>query len=131
MISRRDFSFRLAGILAAAGRPAHLLDAQENAAKARASTTSSSPALEEGLSQIGQEEVESRYQNVIRVWGHRLSNEQRERVHRVLVANTRVMQPMRAFQLENGDPPAQVLRVATDDESEADGKKAALRDRPE
>jgi hypothetical protein len=131
MISRRDFSFRLAGILAVAGRPANLPAAQESAAKPSTSTASSSPASQEGLSQTEQEEVESRYQNVIRVWGHRLSSEQRERVHRVLVANTRMMQPMRAFQLENGDPPAQVLHVATDNESEADGKKAALRDRPE
>jgi hypothetical protein len=131
MISRRDFSFRLAGILVVAGHPAHLGDAQESAAKPSTSTMSSSPNSAEGLSQTEQKEMESRYQNVIRIWGERLSSEQRERVHRVLVANTRMMQPIRAFQLENGDPPAQVVRVTTDNGSAADGKQAALRDRPE
>ena len=130
MISRRDFSVRLAGILAVAGGPGHLLDAQESAAKPSASATSSSPVAEEGLSQNEQEEVESRYQNVIRVWGDRLSSEQRERVHRVLVANSRMMQPMRAFQLQNGDPPAEVLRVADVSESLSDGKQEVLQDRP-
>jgi hypothetical protein len=129
MISRRDFSIRLVGILGIAG-PAHLLDAQEGAAKPGATTASSPPAFADGLSQSEQEEVEHRYQNLLRVWGHRLSDEQRERVHRVLVANARMMQPMRAFQLENGDPPAEVLRVTTDSASAADGKQEALQDRP-
>jgi len=131
MISRREFNFRLAGILAVAAPPAHLPEAAEHATKSGTSTPSSSPASEEGLSQTEHGEVESRYQNVLRVWGHRLSNEQRERVHRVLVANTRMMQPMRAFPLDNGDPPALVLRVATNHGSAADGKQSVLRDRRE
>ena len=131
MISRRDFSVRLAGILAVAGGPGHLLDAQESAAKPSASPTSSSPVAEEGLFPNEQQEVESRYQNVIRVWGDRLSIEQRERVRRILVANSRMMQPMRAFQLQNGDPPAEVLRVTTDTGSAADRKPDAGQDRSE
>lgn len=120
MISRREFSVRLAGILAVAGHP---LDAQESAAKPQASTPSSSPTVAEGLSKSEQKEVESRYQNVLRLWGDRLSTEQRERVHRVLVANARMMQPMRAFQLENGDAPAEVLRITNDSESLSGGKQ--------
>lgn len=130
MISRRDFSLRLAGILGVAS-PAHLLDAQESAAKPAASPASFSPALAEGLSQNEREELESRYQNVIRGWGDRLSSEQRERVHRVLIANARMMQPMRAFHLENGDPPAAVLRVTTDSGSTADRKQEAGQDKRE
>jgi hypothetical protein len=132
MISRRDFSIRLAGIagIAAAGDSAHLLEAQESAAKNPAAVTTSSPVSEEGLSPAEQAEVESRYQNVIRRWGDRLSNEQRQRVHRVLVANARMMQPMHAFQLENGDPPAEVLRITSDDMSANDGQKTSG-DRPE
>lgn len=131
MISRRGFSVRLAGILAVASGPGHLLDAQESAAKPSASATSPPPVAEEGLSQNEQQEVESRYQNVIRVWGDRLSSEQRERVRRVLVANSRMMQPMRAFQLQNGDPPAEVLRVTTDKGPAADRKPDAGQDRSE
>lgn len=133
MISRRDFSIRLAGIAGIAVSAGHenLLEAQESAAKRTASTASSSPAVEAGLSQNEQAEVESRYQNVIRVWGERLSEEQRERIHRVLVANARMMQPMRAFRLENGDPPAEVLRVTTDSPSAGDGKQENLQDRPQ
>lgn len=127
MISRRDFSIRLAGIagIAVAGDSAHLLEAQEIAAKSAAPPTASSPTLMEGLSPADQAEVESRYQNVIRQWGGRLSNEQRERVRRVLVKNARMMQPMRAVQLENGDPLAEVLRIA-DDNVSADDKREAL-----
>ena len=133
MISRRDFGIRLAGIAGIAVSAGHenLLEAQESAAKRTASTASSSPAVEAGLSQNEQAEVDSRYQNVIRVWGERLSEEQRERIHRVLVANARMMQPMRAFRLENGDPPAEVLRVTTDSPSAADGKQENLQDRPQ
>ena len=132
MISRRVFSIRLAGIagIAAAGDSAHLLEAQESAAKSSATPATSSPASMEGLSPAEQAEVESRYQNMIRQWGDRLSSEQRERVRRVLIKNARMMQTMRVFQFENGDPPAEVLRV-TDDNVLADGKHEALRDRPE
>lgn len=132
MISRRDFSIRLAGIAGIAVSAGHepLLEAQESAAKPAASTASSPPAVEAGLSQSEQAEVESRYQNLIRVWGERLSDEQHERVHRVLVANARMMQPMRAFQLENGDPPAEVLRVTTDSSSGAESNQEA-QGRPE
>lgn len=132
MISRRNFTIHLAGIagVAVAGDSAHLLEAQESAAKNRASGASSSPTLMEGLSPTEQAEVESRYQNVIRLWGDRLSNEQRERVRRVLVANARMMRPMRAFQLENGDPPAEVLRI-TNDSMPAESGQNASRDRSE
>ena len=113
MLSRRDFSLRLAGIAGAAvaGSSGDLLEAQESVRKSGAS---SSPTSEEGLSPSDQAEVESRYQNVMRQWGDRLSNEQRERVRRVLVKNARMMQPMRAFHLQNGDPPAEVLRITGD-----------------
>jgi len=131
MISRRDFSIRLAGIagIAAAADGGNLLEAQESGVKNRVSATSS-PTLEEGLSPTDQAEVESRYQNVIRVWGDRLSSEQRERVRRVLVKNARMMQPMRAFQLENGDPPGEVLHM-TNDGMSADCRQETPRDRPE
>src|SRR5690349_12802659 len=119
MISRRDFSIRLTGIagIAVATGSGHLLEAQESASKNPVSVTTSSPGLMEGLSPADQAEVESRYQNVIRIWGDRLSDEQRERVHRVLVKNARMIQPMRAFQLENGDPPAEALRISNDNVS--------------
>jgi hypothetical protein len=132
MISRRDFSIRLAGIagIAVAGDGDHLLKAQESVGRSGLPVTKSSAVLEEELSPTDQAEVESRYQNVIRRWGERLSNEQRQRVRRVLVKNTRMMQPMRAFQLENGDPPAEILRV-TNDTVSADDKHDVLRDRAE
>jgi len=132
MISRRDFSIRLTGIagIAVATGSGHLLEAQESTAKNPAREITSSPALMEGLSSTEQAEVESRYQNVIRLWGNRLSNEQRERVRRVLIKNARMMQPMRAFHLENGDPPAEVLRITTDNIF-ADGRQEALRDKSE
>jgi len=131
MISRRDFSAGLASVLAVSLGPGHLVEAQESAAKAAPSGATLPPALEQGLSPNEQAEVESRYRNVIRRWGDRLSSEQRERVHRVLVVNSRMMQPMSAFRLQNGDPPAEVLAVAKDNGSPTDSTKEALLGRPE
>src|SRR5581483_9311865 len=110
MISRRDFSIRLAGVLGVSGS-AHLFDARQSAAVPESSTAASGAVSPEGLSQHEQAEVASRFENLIRVWGERLSQEQRERVQRILAANARMMQPMRSFRLGNGDPPTEVLRV--------------------
>lgn len=119
MISRRDFSIRLARVLGVSSS-AHLLGAWQSAANPDSSSEASRPVSTDGLSQSEQAEVASRYQNLLRVWGERLSTEQRERVQRVLAANARMMQPIRSFQLENGDPPAEVLRMTADRVSAAD-----------
>ncbi len=56
-------------------------------------------------------EVEARYNNAIRQYGDRLSEEQRQRIRRILTANERMMSHIREFPLDNGDTPATVLKL--------------------
>jgi hypothetical protein len=64
-----------------------------------------------GLSEAENAEVEARYNNVIRQYGDRLSEEQRQRIRRILTANERMMSHIREFPLVNGDTPATVLKL--------------------
>jgi hypothetical protein len=64
-----------------------------------------------GLSAAESAEVEARYNNTIREYGDRLSEEQRQHIRRILTANERMMSHIRAFPLDNGDTPATVLKL--------------------
>jgi hypothetical protein len=59
------------------------------------------------------QEVEARLTNVIRKFGNRLSEQQRQHLRRILTYNERMLVAIRTFPLQNGDPPASVLRVSS------------------
>jgi hypothetical protein len=63
------------------------------------------------LSEAENAEVEARYNNTIRLYGNRLSEDQRQHIRRVLTANERMMSHIREFPLDNGDTPATVLKL--------------------
>jgi hypothetical protein len=65
----------------------------------------------EALSAAENADVEARYNNAIRQYGDRLSDEQRQRIRRILTANERMMSHIREFPLDNGDTPATVLKL--------------------
>jgi hypothetical protein len=65
----------------------------------------------EALSAADSAEVEARYNNAIRQYGDRLSDEQRQRMRRILTTNERMMAHIREFPLDNGDTPATVLKL--------------------
>lgn len=65
------------------------------------------PPLSEGETA----EVEARYQESIRRYGARMSDEQKQRIRQILTANERMMAHIREFPLDNGDTPASVLRL--------------------
>jgi hypothetical protein len=67
-------------------------------------------AAESGLTPEQVREVEARLESAIRDFGDRLSNEQRQRLHRILVYNEKMLASVRAFHVENGNPPASVLK---------------------
>jgi hypothetical protein len=54
-------------------------------------------------------EVEAKLANVVRKYGSRLSDEQRGHLRRILSYNEKMLASIRAFPLQNGDPPASVL----------------------
>ncbi|MGE5204611.1 MAG: twin-arginine translocation signal domain-containing protein [Chlamydiota bacterium] len=60
------------------------------------------------------ENGESRYLEIIRRYGERLSEEQRRRLRKILAYNEKLLAPIRAFPLENGQPAATVLKFYDD-----------------
>ena len=64
------------------------------------------------LSQPETAEVEARYNEVMRKYGSRLSDDQKQRIRGILTANERMMSHIREFPLDNGDTPATVLKLA-------------------
>jgi hypothetical protein len=65
-----------------------------------------------GLAPDQSQEVEARLANVVRKYGNRLSEEQRQHLRRILTYNERMLISIRAFSLQNGDPPASVLKIS-------------------
>jgi hypothetical protein len=113
-ISRREFGRRAALTGAAALLPADLVvHAQQEPIPSDKREPSGTAQAE--LSSAARGEIESRYQNLVRKWGQRITPEQKRRLRRILTENERMLQPIRAFQLVNGDPPAPVLRFAGDE----------------
>lgn len=62
-----------------------------------------------------QSEVDAKLANVIRQYGERLDDEQRNRVKNVLERHQRMLARIREFPLENGDAPATGLRLYPND----------------
>lgn len=92
MISRRQFGKR-AALVASAGT---VTDSLGGAAPL--------PANDQAA-------VDSKFANVIRNYGARLSVPQRDRVRRTLVEHQRMLMRIRDFELDNSDAPATGLRL--------------------
>lgn len=109
-LSRRDFA-RGAAVAAVALASSGLL-AIETAAGSTlsgAQQSAADPATAE------QQDIEAKLANIVRKWGDRLSEEQRQHLRRVLGENERMLAAVRAYPLENGDPPSQVLKLTNDE----------------
>ena len=63
-----------------------------------------------GLSEESIARMHARYENVLREYGSRLDDAQKKHVRAILVENERMLAPVLSFKLENGDPPADVLK---------------------
>ena len=68
------------------------------------------------LSPDQSQEVEAKLANIVRKYGDRLTQEQRQHLRRILTYNERMLAAVRAFPLKNGDSPASVLKVSLDEE---------------
>jgi hypothetical protein len=58
-------------------------------------------------------DVEAKLANIIRKYGERLSEEQRQHLRKILAYNETMLAPIRAFTLQNGDPPVMVLKLSS------------------
>ena len=136
-MSRRQFGRNAAAAVAAATVSAPGLLAT-NVADAQTRTqkrTPTPPAPQqkrpeplEGLTPEQTAEVEARLANILRKYGSRFTEDQKTHLRGILAQNERMMAPVRAFALQNGDPPASVLRISFDErggnrqEQEKDGR---------
>jgi hypothetical protein len=68
-------------------------------------------AKPEGLSDDDWNEVNARYSNLLRVYGNRLSAEEKHRLINILTTNQRMLASIRSFEVQNGDPSACTLRL--------------------
>ncbi|HEX4486866.1 MAG TPA: hypothetical protein VH088_11395 [Terriglobales bacterium] len=59
-------------------------------------------------------EVDSRHQRILQQYGDRLSPEQKLRLRKILAYNQKMMEPIRNFPIENGQPTASVLKFYPD-----------------
>jgi hypothetical protein len=111
-ISRRDFG-RRAGIVAAIAVSSSSLLGCNTASVPEAQPGAKTPdQAGGGLTPDQAQEVEARLANVIRKYGSRLSEQQRQHLRRILTYNERMLVSIRTFPLQNGDPPASVLKIS-------------------
>lgn len=112
-LSRREFARRAALVAAtAAVVPATLLS-QETAPKPPAAPSTPQPTTE--LSPALKAEAELKYQWIIQNYGNRLTDAEKQDVHRLVMEGQKPLGAFRAFPLDNADQPATVLKF-TDDE---------------
>lgn len=102
-VSRRRFGKRTLTFAAAAGFSRRL--------RAQTDTEISSPQNDAELSPAENQEIDARMANLVRVYGDRLSDDQRKLLRRVLTENEHMLAHIRGFALSNGDPPANVLEL--------------------
>ncbi len=131
-ISRRSFGRRAATVAALSLSPGTLLGtARDPRPELAAGTGSQSQTKAEDNSKLGitpgqAADVEAKLANIIRKFGSRLSGAQREHLRRILSYNERMLAGVRAFSLQNGDPPASVLKVSFARETAAPGTRPAV-----
>jgi len=109
-ISRRDFGWGAAIAAAITLSPSTLLGSNRNSNQ-ESKPGDKTPDKGEGLTPEQSQEVEDRLANIVRKYGNRLSGEQRQHLRRILTYNERMLASIRTFSLQNGDPPASVLKL--------------------
>jgi len=126
-ISRREFGLDAAiGAAAAATAalsisPPSLLNARrdpDNISSATPTGEQETAAAKPMLTPEQSHDVEAKLANIIRKYGERLSEEQRKHLRKILAYNETMLAPVRAFALQNGDPPVSVLKLSSGKNSE-------------
>jgi len=80
-----------------------------------AKTAAPQPQGQAPLDAADQTEVDAKFANVVRVYGNRLTDEQKTRVRGVLGRHQRMLARVRAFPISNSDAPATGLRLYPSD----------------
>src|SRR5271157_199793 len=115
-LSRREFARRAALAATTAVVVSATLLSQETAPKPAPPSTPPQPTPQ--LSPALQAEGELKYQWIIQNYGSRLTDAEKQDVHRLVMEGQKPLAAFRAFPLENADQPATVLKF-TDAEMNA------------
>ena len=110
--SRRRFASRAAAIAAASFSSASGLLGASYELQERPTETKTQEGDNLGLTAEQARAAEAKLADALREFGDRLSDEQRRRLRRILVYNEKMLASVRAFHLENGDPPSSVLKFS-------------------
>lgn len=115
-LSRRDFGQQAAltlaaGALASVGtlRPGEAMGAD-----GAGSSHPMAPPVQAGLADVSpgaRAEIDGKLRHIFAVYGDRLSDEQRKKLHGVVADHVRMLERIRAVQVHNPDPPAPVLKL--------------------
>jgi hypothetical protein len=106
-ITRREFAQRAAMLSATASLlPAEVLQAREQAVAPAAQTSQAAPKL----SEAGQAEANSRYQQILSLYSDRLDDAQKANIKRMCTELQPSLERSRNFKLDNGDAPALYLK---------------------
>ena len=63
------------------------------------------------LSSTGHAEVETKLRHILATYGDRLSDDQKQRMRRIVSSHVRMLEAIRPIPTTNGDPPATVLKL--------------------
>ncbi len=124
-ISRRDFGRHAAVATALALSPGTLIESPQDSDPRRKLEASLPNNRGDGLTPEQREELEAKLTNIIRKYGNRLSDDQRAHLRRILTYNEKMLASVRSFPLQNGNPPASVLKVSFLEQSASSGLHAA------
>lgn len=111
-ISRRDFGRHAAVVAALALSPGALVGSPQDLDRNHNSEAKLPNNRGDSLTPEQSQEVEAKLTNIIRKYGTRLSDDQRAHLRRILTSNEKMLVSVRSFSLQNGDPPASVLKVS-------------------
>jgi hypothetical protein len=106
-ISRRHFARDIVATTAVALMPAGAVVAEK---KATVALVELGPAPE-GISAADWDEVHVKYLNILRVYGNRISLDEKRSLVNILTTNQHMLISIRSFAVQNGDASACTLRV--------------------
>jgi hypothetical protein len=118
--SRREFARGAAFAATIAVIAPSALLSQQSTPKSATPSADKPPQAPSELSPELQAEGELKYQWIVQTYGSRLTDAQKKDVHRLVMEGQKPLAAFRAFQLDNADQPATVLKF-TDAELAASG----------
>jgi hypothetical protein len=114
-LSRREFAQRAALLSATAS----LVPSKVIRSNGQSAPSSQTPQAAAKLSNAGQTETDSRYQQILSLYSDHLDDAQRANIKRMCAELQPSLERIRSFKLQNGDPPALYLKPLVEREKKS------------